>query len=130
MCSFTGNKKNNYWIWLGIDVKTKEITGIHIGRRSRKDAKKFWNSFPPLYRQDIVIYTNLLKSYVSVLPSKRHCPQEKHTGKTNHIEHFNNTVRQRVSRLVRKTLSFSKNMENHAGAVWNFVNHYNVSIAG
>jgi len=26
---------------LGIDVKTKEITGIHIGRRIRKDAKKF-----------------------------------------------------------------------------------------
>jgi len=38
--------------------------------------------------------------------------------------------RQGVSQLVRKTLSFSKNMENHAGAVRNFVNHYNAVIAG
>ncbi len=39
-------------------------------------------------------------------------------------------MQQRVSRLVRKTLSFSKNMENHAGAVRDFVHHYNASIAG
>jgi IS1 family transposase len=32
------------------------------------------------------------------------------SGKTNHIERFNNTMRQRISRLVRKTLSFSKKL--------------------
>lgn len=35
------------------------------------------------------------------------------TGKTSYIERFNNILRQRVSRLVRKTLSFSKSLENH-----------------
>ena len=128
MCSFVGNKKNKYWIWLSIDVKTKEITGIHIGRRGRKDAKKFWKSFPPSYRQCAVIYTDLFKSYIEVLPSKRHRPQAKHTGKTNHIERFNNTMRQRVSRLVRKTLSFSKKLDNHIGAIMLFVHHYNSMI--
>ncbi len=41
----------------------------------------------------------------------------KQTGKTSYIERFNNKLRQRVSRLVRKTLSFSKSLENHIGAI-------------
>ncbi|MBW1941080.1 MAG: IS1 family transposase, partial [Deltaproteobacteria bacterium] len=48
---------------------------------------------------------------------------------TNHIERFNLTLRQRVSRLGRKTLSFSKKMANHIGAIWNFVHYYNAEIA-
>jgi IS1 family transposase len=49
----------------------------------------------------------------------------KETGKTNYIERFNNTLRQRVSRLVRKTLSFSKKLENHLGAILYFLHYYN-----
>jgi hypothetical protein len=30
-----------------------------------------------------------------------------------------------VSRLVRKTLSFSKSLENHIGAIWYLIHHYN-----
>ncbi|MCY7351946.1 MAG: IS1 family transposase, partial [Cytophagaceae bacterium] len=30
------------------------------------------------------------------------------TGETAHVERLNNTIRQRFSRLVRKSLSFSK----------------------
>ncbi len=30
----------------------------------------------------------------------------------------------RVSRLVRETLSFSKKLENHIGAIWYFIHHY------
>jgi IS1 family transposase len=41
------------------------------------------------------------------------------------IERLNNTLRQRMSRLVRKTLSFSKKRENHIGAIWYFVHHDN-----
>ena len=36
--------------------------------------------------------------------------------------------RQRVSRLVRSTLSFSKKLENFVGAIWTFVHHYNASL--
>ena len=52
----------------------------------------------------------------------------KEKGKTNHIERFNCTLRQRVSRLVRRTLSFSKKLVNHVGAIWLFVHHYNASL--
>lgn len=38
---------------------------------------------------------------------------------------FNCTLRQRVSRLVRKSLSFSKKLDNHIAAIWNFVHDYN-----
>jgi len=47
---------------------------------------------------------------------------------TNHIERFNNTLRQRISRLVRQTLSFSKKIQNHIGALLLFINHYNKSL--
>ena len=46
----------------------------------------------------------------------------------NYIERFNCTMRQRVSRLVRKTLSFSKKLENHIAAIWFFIHHYNSSL--
>jgi insertion element IS1 protein InsB len=30
---------------------------------------------------------------------------------------------------VRKTLSFSRKMENHVGALWYFIRHYNLCRA-
>ncbi|MCI5168362.1 MAG: IS1 family transposase, partial [Candidatus Electrothrix sp. GM3_4] len=56
-------------------------------------------------------------AYKTVIPVKRHKAVGKETGLTNHIERFNNTMRQRISRLVRDTLSFSKKIENHIGAI-------------
>lgn len=67
-------------------------------------------------------------SYPVALPSKRHRAVGKETGLTSYIERFNCTLRQRVSRLVRKTLSFSKKLDNHVGAIWNFIHHYNASL--
>ena len=67
-------------------------------------------------------------------PTQPFCPRSdtlaggKETGKTSYVERFNNTLRQRVSRLVRKTLSFSKSLENHIGAIWYFVHAYNKSL--
>ena len=53
----------------------------------------------------ILIFGNLDEE---VLPFKRHRPVGKESGKTSHIERLNNTLRQQISRLVRKTLCFSK----------------------
>ncbi len=52
----------------------------------------------------------------------------KDSGLTSTIERLNNTLRQRVARLVRKTLSFSKKIENHIGAIWLFIHDYNCGI--
>jgi IS1 family transposase len=83
---------------------------------------------PGVYRQCAVAYTDFWAAYAVVLPSKRHRARGKETGKTNHLERFNNTLRQRVSRLVRKTLSFSKSLKNHIGAIWYFIHYYNSSL--
>ena len=128
MWSFIGNKQKKCWIWLALDEKTREIVGVHVGDRSGKGAKKLWDSLPPIYRQCAVCYTDFWEAYQMVIPSKRHRPVEKESGKTSYIERLNNTLRQRISRLVRKSLSFSKKLENHIGAIWYFVHHYNSYI--
>ncbi len=84
----------------------------------RKSAKKLWDSLPGVYRQCAVAYTDFWESYKTVIPSKRHRQVGQETGQTNHIERLNNTFRQRISRLVRQSLSFSKKMENHVGELF------------
>ncbi|MEM1370122.1 MAG: IS1 family transposase, partial [Cyanobacteria bacterium P01_H01_bin.15] len=119
---------NQLWLWFALDVKTREIVGLYVGDRSEVGAQKLGESLPAVYRQCAVAYTDFWQSYWAVFPSKRHQPVGKETGKTGLIERFNCTVRQRVSQLVRKTLSFSKKIENHVGAIWLFVHHYNASL--
>jgi len=126
--SFVDNKGNKQWVWLALDVETREIVGVYIGARDEAAARKLWESLPAVYRQCAVAYTDFWAAYGAVLPSKRHRAVGKETGLTSYIERFNNTLRQRVSRLVRKTLSFSKSLENHIGAIWYFIHHYNASL--
>jgi hypothetical protein len=96
--------------------------------RSAIAAEKELDNFGVLYLQSIgsapFAKRDFWEAYEQVIPSKRHQSVGKETGKTNYIERFNCTLRQRISRLVRKTLSFSKKIENHVGAIWYFVHHY------
>ncbi|WP_420800314.1 IS1 family transposase [Myxacorys almedinensis] len=126
--SFVDNQGNQQWVWLALDAATREIVGVYIGDRNETAARKLWESLPPVYRQCAIAYTDFWAAYAAVFPSKRHRAVGKETGKTSYIERFNNTLRQRVSRLVRKTLSFSKSLENHIGAIWYFIHHYNTSL--
>jgi len=126
--SLVGHKGNKPWIWLAINRETREIVGVPIGDRSRAGAEALWDSLPPVYRQCAVCYTDFWEAYKTVIPSQRHRAVGKDSGQTNRIERFNGTLRQRVSRLVRKTLSFSKKLENHIGAIWYFIHHHNASL--
>jgi IS1 family transposase/transposase-like protein len=123
--SFVGKKSNKQWVWLAIDRDTREIVGVYIGSRDRVGAEGLWQSLPLVYQQCAISYTDFWASYENVIPPDRHLAVGKESGQTNHIERFNCTLRQRVSRLVRKALSFSKKLENHIGAIWYFVHHYN-----
>ena len=125
MWSFVANKKNKQWVWLALDIETKEIVGVYVGNRSRNGAEGLWRSLPALYRQCAVCYTDFWSAYNQIFPESRHRAVSKTTGKTNGIERFNCTLRQRISRLVRETLSFSKKLENHIGAIWYFIHHHN-----
>ena len=74
-------------------------------------------------------YTDQYAAYIGVIPTAKHQAITKHARKTNHIARFNNTLRQRVSRLVRSTLAFSKSVENHIGAIRYFIAHDNLTRA-
>ena len=126
--SFVGKKGNKQWVWLAIEVDSREMVGVYVGDRTRESAQALWRSLPAVYRQCAVSYTDFWEAYERVIPANRHRPVGKETGKTSHIERFNGTLRPRISRLVRKTLSFSKKLENHIGAIWYFVHHYNARI--
>jgi insertion element IS1 protein InsB len=43
------------------------------------------------------MYTDFWSAYETIFPISRHPSSRQRTGKTNHIERFNNTLRQRVS---------------------------------
>ena len=47
---------------------------------------------------------------------------------TNHVERLFCTMRQRISRLVRSSLSFSKKLGYHVAAIKYFLYHYNLAI--
>jgi insertion element IS1 protein InsB len=64
-----------------------------------------------------------------VIPVAQHRAINKKARKTNHIERFNNTLRQRVSRLVRRALSFAKKLDNPIGAIKLFICHDNLTRA-
>jgi insertion element IS1 protein InsB len=51
----------------------------------------------------------------------------KESGETAHVEHWNNTLRQRLGRFVRKTLSFSKTDENYEASLRLFIHEYNIA---
>ena len=57
MWSFVENKGNKQWIWLAIDVLTKEIVGVYIGQRDKDGAQGLGNSLPAVYRPLSVIQT-------------------------------------------------------------------------
>lgn len=131
MWSFVDNKGNKKWIWLAMNVQNRQIIGFHIGDRSQESAQALWDSIDPFFRTNCLFFTDFYKPYQNVIPQENHIPVNKSVKSrfTNHIERFNNTLRQRCSRLVRKALSFSKKVNNHVAAIKYFIAEYNRQIA-
>jgi insertion element IS1 protein InsB len=127
MWSFVQKKANKQWIWIAMDATTRQSIAFHVGDRSGESGKGLWANMPMVYREQATFHTDQDEVYKGVIPAARHRAITKQARKTNHIERFNNTLRQRVSRLVRETLSFSKTLANHIGAIKYFIWHYNLT---
>jgi len=112
-----------------MDARSRQVIAFHVGNRSRKSAKRLWAKISEAYRQHATFYTDQYVVYTGVIPSAQHKAISKLARKTNHIERFNNTLRQRVSRLVREALSCSKKLTNHIGAIKLFICHDNLTRA-
>jgi insertion element IS1 protein InsB len=75
---------------------------------------------PHAYRQHATFYTDQYVVYDGVIPAAQHKAISKLARKTK---------RQRVSRLGRGALSFSKKLANHIGAIKLCICHYNLTRA-
>jgi IS1 family transposase len=129
LASFVQKKAHKQWVWIAMDATTRQIITFHVGDRSHTSAEHLWAKIPQAYRQHATFYTDQYVVYETVIPAAQHKAMSKLARKTNHIERFNNTLRQRVSRLVRDALSFSKKLANHIGAMKLFICHYNLTRA-
>ncbi len=128
MWSFVGNKENKQWIWLVMNTANRQIVGFHVGGRGKEDAQLLFDKIPAIFKEKAVFFTDFWSGY-DILDENKHIAAGKEKGYTNHIERFNNTLRQRCSRLVRDTLAFSKKLSNHIGAIKYFICHYNKFLA-
>jgi insertion element IS1 protein InsB len=127
--SCVGKQANQPWLWLAMDAKTRQVIAFHVGDRSRETAKELWAKMPLVYREPARCHTDQYEAYPGVMPPAQHKAMTKKARKTNHVERLNNTLRPRGSRLVRDTLSFSKKLANHIGAIKYFICHYNLTKA-
>jgi insertion element IS1 protein InsB len=127
--SFVGKKANRQWVWIAMDADTRQIIAFHVGDRRGESGKELWANMPLAYRDQATFPTDHYAVSQGVMPAEQQRAITKHARKTNHIERFNNTMRQRVSRLARDTLAFSKKLANHIGAIKYFICHYNLTRA-
>ena len=125
--SFVGQKENRQGIWIAIDATTRQIIAFHVGDRSGQSAKILWEKIPTTYQEHATFYTDQYVVYTGIIPSAQHRAISRLARKTNPVERFNCTLRQRVSRLVCATLSFSKNLANHIGTIKYFICDYNLT---
>jgi insertion element IS1 protein InsB len=129
MCGFVKQNAHKQWLWLAMDKATGQVIAYHVGDRSRDSARPLWANLPPVYREQATFYTDQYEVYKGVIPAEQHKAITTQARQTTHIERFNNTLRQRISRLVRATLAFSKKVEHHIGAIRSCICHYNLTRA-
>ena len=126
MWSFVHHRKNKRWVWLAQCRRTRQIVAYVIGGRGQKECRLLWRRVPKAYKKSL-LYTDFWQAYAKVLPVAQHRPTGKGDGQTCHIERFNNVLRQRLARFVRRTLSYSKCDQMHEICLRVFLNEYNAN---
>jgi len=126
MWSFVLKRANKRWIWIALCRLTRQVVAYLIGDRSEASCRKLWEKIPQPYRTGDC-YTDFWKAYQQVIPDEQHTACGKDSGETAHVERWNNTLRQRLARFVRKTLSFSKSEVMHEICLRLFLHRYNIS---
>lgn len=128
MWTFVQNKKNKQWLWLALNPANRQIIAFHVGGRSGKDAELFYEKIPTVFKQHAGFFSDYWPAYVEAFQNEQHFGVGKDSGLTAYIERFNCTLRQRAARLVRSSLSFSKLLSNHIGAIKYFICDYNCKM--
>jgi insertion element IS1 protein InsB len=126
--SFVARRRNKRWVWLALCRRTRQIVAYAVGDRSAETCRLLWGRVPVALR-GAMVFTDFWEAYQKVVPVDQHIACGKGSGQTNHIERWNNTLRQRLGRFVRKTLSFSKSDAMHEKCLLLYLHHYNTQMA-
>lgn len=126
--SFVLKKARKRWVWLALCRQTRQIVAYVVGDRSEKTCRRLWEAIPAAFR-GARCYTDFWEAYANVIPQEQHTAAGKESGQTAHVERWNLTLRQRLARFVRRTLSFSKSSQMHEACLRLFIHRYNCSHA-
>jgi IS1 family transposase len=81
--------------------RTRQIVAFANGDNSEATCRALWERVLEAYRK-CRSFSDFWKTSAAVLPEKAHRSVGKETGETAHMERWNNTLRQRVGRFVRR----------------------------
>ena len=66
MWSYVGNKQNQQWLWMVIDVKSRQILALHIGDRSKSSGEILMKKLPEELKKSHFLhrpFLSLLRSH-------------------------------------------------------------------
>ncbi len=124
--SFVYSKDNQRWVWIALCRRTRQIVAFFVGDRSEASCRELLNRIPKAYR-GCHTFSDFWDAYQKVFATGKHHSVGKDSGETAHVERWNLTLRQRIARFVRKTLSFSKLDFFHELVLRMFIITYNVA---
>jgi len=122
--SFVRTKSEKCWVWIALCRRTRQVVAYYVGDRSEKSCRALWQRIPAAY-QKLQSYSDFWDTYQQVFAAETHHSVGKESGQTSHVERWNNTLRQRLARFVRKTLSFSKADVFHELVLQLYLFYYN-----
>jgi IS1 family transposase len=88
-----------------MDASTHHAIAVHVGDNGGQSADALWEKIPAAYRERAICSKDHYAVYPGVIPSTQHRHIKKPARKTNHVERFNCTLRQRLARLMHATLA-------------------------
>jgi len=127
LCSFVGRKADKRWVWFALARHTRQVLAYVIGDRGERTCWTLWERIPESHKGGRC-YSDFWEAYPAVIPGECHEAVGKESGELAHVERWNNTLRQRLARFVRKTLSFSKSDEMHEVCLKLFLHRYNADV--
>ena len=118
--SFVQKKKEQQWLWYGLNRRTGRIAAFVVGRRTDKSCRELCHKLAPCRVKEF--YTDQWKSYRKCLD-----PQFHFIGKagTQNIERKNLNFRTHLKRLQRRTICFSKSLEMHQAVIRLYIHALN-----
>ena len=122
--SSVGSKAHARWVWSDLCRQTRPVVAYLVADRSADSTRALRERIPPDSRCRAT-HSDLWLACDEVFSRCTHRRAGKGAGETCHVERCDCTLRQRLGRFVRKTLSFSRCDRMHELALRLFIHQYN-----